>query len=164
MFPALLAAIALTVPPGFREAPQFEPAASFVAAKPVHVYCALTAAVINATVGANASDVQGATPVIGGNVIYLSPLTCAFLNAWRNGKKPKNLYGVAGSLQTLAHESEHAKGIPDETDADCASLKWMVPMTRKFFPLRKRITMHNLMAIAWEMHYAKAPEYREHPC
>lgn len=152
------------VPAGFKEAPQFEPAASFVAGKPVRIYCAPTQAAINATVGPEAVNVQGAT-YIGGDDTYLSPQTCGFLNAWLRGKKPSNLYGVAGSLQTLAHEAELAKGIDDETNADCASLKTMVPMVTRYFPLKKRITMHDLMALAWQIHYAKDQSvYGTHPC
>jgi hypothetical protein len=36
------AALALVVPAGFREAPALEPAASYVAGKPVQVWCGVT--------------------------------------------------------------------------------------------------------------------------
>lgn len=152
------------VPAGFRLNVRLAPAASFVAGKPVSVYCAPNAAAMNALAGPGAYDTQGYTPVIGGNVIYLSSLTCSYLDAWLNGKKPGNLYGVAGSMQTIAHEAEHTTGIRDETDADCASLKAMVPMVTRFFPLKKRITMHDLMGLAWLGHDHTPAVYREHAC
>lgn len=152
------------VPAGFTLNPTLSKPAAFVAGKPVTVYCAPSAAAIDLTVSSSAQNVQGVTPVVGGNVIYLSPLTCSFANAWLAGKKPKNLYGVAVALQTIAHEAEHTAGISDETDADCASLKAMPAMVLKFFPLRGRETLHRMMADAWTAHGTKSAVFKEHAC
>lgn len=130
------------------------------------VYCAKTIGTLeamNEAAAATVPDLQGLAPV-GGSVVYLSPLTCAYLDAWQNGKKVKNLYGIAGSLLTLAHESEHAKGVADETDADCAALHAMPRMVTRYFPLRKRESLHDLMFDAWRGHSTKAAIYQTHPC
>jgi hypothetical protein len=153
-----------TVPPGFKANPRLSKPVTWIAGHPVTAYCAPTAAAMNALVSPTAKNVQGATPVIGGNVINLSPLTCAYLTAWLNGKKPSNLYGVAGSMETLAHESELAKGISDETSATCAGLKAMPSMVTKFFPLKRRMTLHAVMAYAYELWNAQGPSYHAHPC
>lgn len=164
VFAALVATLVLAAPPGFKANPRLSAPASFVAGKPVTAYCAPTAAAMNATVSPTAVDVQGATPIIGGNVIYLSPLTCAYLDAWLNGKKPSNLYGVGGSMETLAHESELARGITDETAATCAGLKAMPTMVTKFFAPKKRTTLHVLMGFATAYWNAQSDVYHAHPC
>lgn len=152
------------VPAGFVMSARLSAPASFVAGKPVSVYCAPTqAAIVAVSVGA-VSDALGVTPAIGAPVAYLSPQVCSFLNNWLSGKKPSNLYGLAGSIETLAHESEHMRGIRDETDADCAALRAMVPMVTRYFPLHGRTTMHKLMGDAWSFHSGSSAEYTAHPC
>lgn len=159
-----VAASAVAAPPGFWESARLTPAASFVAGKPVKVYCASTQAAINATVSSTATSVLGATPVIGGDQIYLAPIVCAYLNAWLNGKRIANLYGVAGALETIAHEAELAAGVNDETTATCLGLKAMPQMVMRFFPLRKRESLHNLMGDAYQFWSTQGDAYHAHAC
>lgn len=151
-------------PPGFWENKRLEPAASFVAGKPATVYCAYKQATIDAAVSATATNTVGATPVIGGGVIYISPAACAYLNAWLNGRKVANLYGVAVSMETLAHEAELAGGVADETTATCVGLKRMPQMVTRFFPLKKRESLHDLMADAYDAWAQQSSAYHAHPC
>lgn len=152
-------------PTGFWANKRLTPAASFVSGKPVVVYCANTQAALEALAASadTVPDLQGLATV-GGDAIYLSPLTCAYLDAWLNGRNVKNQYGVAGSMLTLAHEAEHTHGVSDETDTDCAALYAMPQMVVKFFPLLKRESLHDLMFDAWRGHSTKPPQYQTHPC
>lgn len=151
-------------PAGFWTNGKLAPAASWVAGKQVTVYCASTVDALKSTVvGEAIPDLQG-TAIAGDSVINLSPLTCSYLDAWMNGKKVKNLYGVAGSMLTLAHEAEHAKGMSDETDTDCAALHALPRMVAKFMPLRQRETLHDLMFDAWRGHSTKSAAYQTHAC
>jgi hypothetical protein len=156
-------AVAATPPPGFKANVRLSKPATWIAGKRVLVYCAPTQAAINATVSPTATNVQGST-FPGGDNIFLSPLTCAYLDAWLNGKTPSNLYGVAGSMETLAHESELAKGIGDETSATCAGLKAMPSMIGKFFPLNRRMTLHDAMGYAYELWNNQDSSYHAHAC
>jgi hypothetical protein len=156
-------AVAATPSPGFRPNVRLSKPATWIAGHKVTAYCAPTQAAVNALVSPTATEVQGATPVIGGNIINLSPLTCAFLDAWLNGKKPSS-YAVGAAMQVLAHESELAKGVNDETSATCAGLKVMPRMVTKFFPLKKRETLHNLMGYAYDYWNSQSAVYHAHPC
>jgi hypothetical protein len=158
------AASAGAAPPGFWRSARLAPAATFVAGKPVAVYCAPTQAAINQTVSADATSVLGATPMIGSNEIYLAPITCAYLNAWLNGKKVANLYGVAVAMETLAHEAELARGSGDETTATCLGLRAMPKMVTKFFPLKKRESLHDLIGDAYSFWETQSSLYHAHSC
>lgn len=152
------------VPAGFTLDAPFSAAASFVAGKPDSVYCAPTQAAIVAVSAGEVPDVLGVTPTVGGTVIFLAPKVCVLLHQWEAGKKPSNLYGVAVSIETVAHEAEHTTGIRDETDADCAALKVMPAVALKFFPTRGRETLHRMMADAWKSHTTAPRIYRAHAC
>lgn len=158
------AASAGAAPSGFQQSARLAPAATYVAGKPVAVYCAPTQAAINATVSADATSVLGATPTIGGSDIYLAPTVCAYLNAWLNGKKVANLYGVAAAMETLAHESELARGVDDETTATCLGLRAMPRMVTTFFPLKKRESLHDLMSDAYRFWGTQSSLYHAHSC
>jgi hypothetical protein len=146
-------------------------AESFVAGKPVTSYCAPTQAALAALVDPSFAGVgqttQGATP-IGGSWSGFSPTVCNFTRLWNSGKlvtrKPVNLLTVASAILTVAHEGELAKGISDETDADCAALSELPQLVARFFPLHKRETMHAFMADAWEIHGLSPSIYHSHAC
>jgi hypothetical protein len=159
------------VPPGFVANAALSKAETFVAGKPVATYCAPTEAAIAATVdptlNVEGEAIQGST-VIGSATSYFSPTVCNFTRLWLNGRlvtrKPVNLLTVAMAVLTVAHEGELAKGVSDETDADCAALKALPQLVAKFFPLKKRETLHDFMADAWEVHGLSPAIYREHAC
>lgn len=152
------------VPAGFKANVRLSKPVTWIAGHLVTAYCAPTQAAINAAVSPTATSVAGATPVIGGKVIYLSPLTCAYLAAWLNNKNPSNTYGIGESMETLAHEAELAKGISDETSATCAGLKIMPSMIAKFFPLKGRQSLHILMGYAYDAWNGQSAVYHAHPC
>lgn len=161
---AVVAAAGAETPAGFWQSTRLAPPVSFVAGKPVNVYCAKTQATINQTVSADATNILGATPTIGGNEVYLAPIACAYLNAWLNGKRVANLYGVAAAMETLAHEAELARGVNDETSATCLGLRAMPKMVTKFFPLKKRESLHDLMNDAYNAWATQSAVYHAHPC
>lgn len=160
----ITAGSASAAPPGFWTNTRLAKAASWVAGKPVTVDCAFTQAAINKTVSATAADILGATPTIGDGEIYLAPVTCGYLDAWLNGRKPANLYGVAVSLETLAHEAELARGVADETSATCAGLKTLPQMVTRFFPLKKRESLHDVIGDAYRFWGTQSSVYHAHPC
>lgn len=158
-------------PAGFVANASLSNAEAFVAGKPVAAFCAPTEAALAATVdpsyNVEGQAIQGST-VVGGGMSFFSPTVCTFLRLWMNGKlvtrKPINLLTVAMAALTVAHEAELAKGISDETDADCAALKTLPSLVSKFFPLRKRETLHAFMADATEIHTLSPAIYRTHTC
>jgi hypothetical protein len=149
-------------PPRFWANARLSKPASWFASKPVTVYCAPTQAAINQTVSPTATNVLGSTNP-GGDNIYLAPLTCAYLDAWLNGKKVV-LYNFAVSLETLAHEGELAAGISDETTATCKAIPKIPRLVAKFFPLRKRESLHDLMGDVHDVWMSQSPVYHAHPC
>lgn len=161
---AVLSGAAVAAPAGFWVNTKLANPAAFVAGKPLAVECASTQAAINETVSPTAANVLGATPVIGGGEVYLAPVVCAYLDAWLNGKKVANLYGVAVSMETLAHEAELARGIADETSATCAGLKAMPQMVTRFFPLKKRESLHDVIGDAHRFWATQGPAYHAHAC
>jgi hypothetical protein len=162
---ALTAATAASAAPtGFKAMPRLAAPVSSIAGKPVTAYCAPTQAAINQTVSPTATNILGATPTIGGSEIYLSPLVCANLIAWQKGSHRIVLYSFALSIETLAHEAELAAGISDETTATCKAIPKIPRLIAKFFPLRKRESLHDLMG---DVHYfwmSQSPVYHAHPC
>jgi hypothetical protein len=146
-------------PVGFRDTPRLEAAASWVAGKPVHVWCA-TSQSVWATAAANGglTDTAGFVMQVGGSDEYLSTRTCAALNAYLN-RRGVDEYDLARRLLVLAHESEHLHGIADESEADCAALRAMPTMIRRWFPPRRGYALHDVMAYAWDAHQREPAAY-----
>src|SRR5262245_58604727 len=96
---ALMLAPAGFAAAGAREAPALEPAASWVAGKPVRVYCDQSLALTTET----------GMAVVGGSDVRLAPIVCADLRATLAGRWTAAV-GPSASLLTLAHEAEHAQG------------------------------------------------------
>lgn len=159
-------ASAAGAPAGFWTNTRLSKPASWVAGKPVTVYCARTQAAIDATVdpsyNTEGQPIQGST-VPGGDEIDLSPLTCAYLDAWLNGRRVV-LYNFAVAVETLAHEGELASGISDETTADCKAIPRIPRLVTRFFPLRKRETLHDLMGDVHDAWMSQPAIYHAHPC
>lgn len=156
-------ASAVAAPSGFWLNKRLSPPASYVAGKPVDVYCAYKQATIDNTVSPTATNVAGATPVIGGGAIYLSPLTCAFLGAWMNGRNV-DLYNFAVAIETLAHEGELAAGVDDETTATCKGIPKIPELVARYFPLKKRESLHDLMGDVHDVWMNQGDVYHAHPC
>src|SRR4051812_46498439 len=121
MLTTALTVIVLAAPVGFREAPKLEPAASYVAGKPVQVLCAVDQAAwdayLAAQYGAGTSNIGGAT-VVGSSLVSVDPKVCRYLEG--NIRKPASqpLLQLGAAMQILVHESLHARGEADEARTD----------------------------------------------
>lgn len=143
---ALVAAAALAVLPGFREAPSLEPAASYVAGKPVLVY-----------VGGAYGEGGHAYP--GSSEVYIDETTFAALRAALAHRTFYEDY-VAASLLVLAHEAVHASGVADESQTECAALARLPGMASRFFGFRTWRARHDLMDLAWGSHRGLPQDYQ----
>lgn len=121
MVAVLVAAVALTVPAGFVENAKLDARASWVAQKPVAVYCARTDAdwaAFLSSVNDTVTDANGVTITVGGTEAYLSARTCYPLLA-RLRKHPFSLLALGAAVEVVAHESFHMRGVVDEGQAEC---------------------------------------------
>lgn len=159
------AAIAGT-PSGFYEAKVLEPAASFVAGKPVVVYCAQTEAgwraFLDATgragIDATGSGVVGSA-VVGSSELQLAPEVCAWLRLALRQQLPATV-GVAASIQAFTHEAIHDRGERDEGVTDCAAMHEMPRVAARFFRFPAGKRLRSLMAVAWRWHARVPAVYR----
>lgn len=122
---ALVAALAFAAPAAagpMRRSVPLERAASFVATKPVQVECA--------PLGENA----GLT-VPGSSLVTLDSVYCVELERWLRGK-PVSLMRLAIDIDTLVHESIHARGEVDEGKTDCEAYHRAPAIAARFFGIR----------------------------
>jgi hypothetical protein len=87
--------------------------------------------------------IQGFAPY-GGNVVFVSPTICEALWATVDPGGPggyldSGMSFFARALLVLIHEAEHAKGIVNEAEAECAALPLVVPMAVKHFGVPQTI-------------------------
>ena len=162
MIATLLAAAALTLPSGFYEAKALEPAASYVAGKPAHIYCALTAPSWNdysqatgAADGANAL-----TPTVGGAESMIRGDVCADLRAQLAHPGKASTFGFASALLILVHESIHQRGSADEGQTECAAIHEMPRVAVRFFHVKAGKQLRAVMALAWQSHRMKPAVYQ----
>lgn len=121
----------------------------------------LAAIIVAAIIGHPAPTTCDLTDGHGGYVdpagaVHLAPLTCAGLSRYASDRM------LALSIFTVAHESQHAKGISDEHQADCAALPLVAPLARRYFhagPARAT----RLAAVARAFHASLPPPYAG-PC
>jgi hypothetical protein len=133
------------VPAGFVESKPLEPAASYVARKPVAVQCASSVASWTEWVASNGGSSANGSAQPGDTVMYLSPQVCSYLRGWQRGR-PVALVSLGPSLLVLTHEAVHLRGLSDEGTVDCDATHEMVAVAQRFFGIRSRATMHELMA------------------
>lgn len=149
-------------PQGFVANPMISTAGSFVAGKSVTDWCGTNVVAFEAAAqSATGADLGGwidgwAQP--NGDAAYLHPDVCSTLTRWNAGRRvdPDKL---AEALLTVAHESEHLAGVTDESVADCKALASLPAMINRFFPLRRRVSMHVLMGDAWDVHDGAPQQY-----
>lgn len=148
-------------PAGFTANVKLSAAASWVAGKPVTDYCASSAALfLSASAKATGVDNPYASgySTVGATNSFLHPTICETLAKWTDGKKVDlDLLGAA--LLTVGHEAELLSGVSDESIADCKALAAMPKMIAKFFPLKKRATLHVVMRDAWDVHDGEPDVY-----
>jgi hypothetical protein len=94
--------------------------------------------------------------------------TCAELDALAEGRRRGVVSGAAGSalamaVDTVTHESFHLRGIMDEADAECHSLKAMVGTAQKLGATPEQALA--LQALEYRENYPRFPDrYRTPPC
>jgi hypothetical protein len=159
----LVAALLLTLPPGFREAPKLEAAAAFVAGKPAHVFCANTFSDwAQAVADAYGPGVNvNAYSTIGGSETYLpAGFVCALPIAAVAGQKVDLSGPLAGYLLTLVHEAIHQRGVADEGQTECAAMHELPRVAVRFFHVKAGKQLRALMAQAWAAHRRKSAAYQ----
>lgn len=163
MLVALVAAATLFVaPPGFTEAKVLEPAASYVAGKPVHVYCART----DLDLREYTQQMYGGNPgyevglaLPGQNAALLGQSQCYPLIDQLH-KRKDDRYDLAESILTLVHESVHLRGVTDEGQTECSAMHEMPRVAVKFFHVKPGKQLRALMSDAWSAHRAKPAVYQ----
>lgn len=150
----------VAAPVGFHEARSLEPAASYVARKPVKVWCANTGATWARYVGsADPADTLGET-VPGSDALRLHPNVCAVFARFEGGSlTPQTLPGYATAIETLTHEAIHARGETDEGVTDCDAIHEMPGVAVRFFHVKAGKHLRALMAAAWREHRTKPAAY-----
>lgn len=155
----LLVAVALLVVPVAqadvsRVSSRLEPAASYVAGKPVTVLCGTDATGWRALQDEYLRRADGTIDqalgfaAVPGNVIYLSPQTCLSLEGHDRGvEAPFVRFSIA--LRVLVHEAIHSRGELDEAVTDCLAFRQMAAIGIRFFGYRARSkALHDMMAEA----------------
>lgn len=168
----LLVAVALLVVPVAsasdvaRVSYRLEPAASWVAGKPVAVMCGQDASgwrsLQEEFLRHDDGTVDQALGFAGAGsaVIYLSPQTCLSLEGHDRGiEAPFARFST--SLRVLTHEAIHARGETDEGVTDCLALRQMAAVGIKFFGFKSRsAALRSLMAEAVRFHRLDSARYR----
>lgn len=155
--------------------PFYNRAASAVAGKDVTARCwsgrdwhHLTAETdaIAATKRYGRPDVSGFAQV-GGSTVNLSPVVCSYLDQIALGGfeaisgPPTELY-AGWSLDTLAHESEHARGSRNEARTECYAIQ-MIPTVARVLGLTPR-QGRILTEDVWRQYPHEAPGYSTPAC
>jgi hypothetical protein len=163
MLLALAALIAAVAPVGFHGSPRLAPAASFVAGKPVTVWCADTQYDWNGyldSVYGNHDTVSGST-YPGSSDERLSPEVCATLTPAAKATKPVAPTARLGAaILVVTHESIHARGEADEGVTDCAAFHEMPRVAVKFFHVRSGKDLRRLMSYVVAYRSTSAPQFR----
>lgn len=135
-----------------------EQPASYVAGKPVVVYCAKTRAAwreLTISVGAQPAA-DGFVDAVGGATVNLRDDVCLTLLR-RMNRKVVTLPQLANPLLTLVHESAHLRGLSNEGETDCDALSRIPDVGGRFFCVQNT---RLLSAWALNAHRHKPPEYQ----
>lgn len=152
-------ALVLGAYPGTHEEPRLEAAASYVAGKPVSVWCAdsreaWTALVVPFGGSPNANGFS----FVGGTEAYFSVPVCDELLEW-----PRTSLGRG--VLTLSHEATHLRGVRDESATECAALAFVPAVasgwyvTRDYFENMTPWVLRDVVDAAWASHRALPPAY-----
>ena len=163
MLVALVAAAVLSgAPPNFTEAKVLEPAASYVAGKPVSVYCARTDLDLREYAQSAyglAANFELGFAVVGSDSIYLGQSVCWPLLDFLKHRKV-TYAEVASALQALVHEAIHARGERDEGVTECDAMHETPRVAVRFFKLKPGKRLRAFMAEAWSAYDALQPQYQ----
>jgi hypothetical protein len=148
-------------PAGFREAVKLEPAASFVAGKPVQVACAKGGLEWVQFIRPLYGNVNpGGATAPGSTLIHLSPTVCRYLEAQLRKPTKKPGEAFAGSLLTIVHEAIHARGERDEGTTDCAAVHESPRVAVRYFHVRSGRQLRGMMALMWQYRAESPPDLR----
>jgi hypothetical protein len=112
--------------------PLFNRVASFIARRPVVVHCwaaadwrRLNLESARATAEPDDPDVDGMTIPTGAPTVEIAPDICSWLDGIALGSVPEGdrLDDAANAVDTLAHESNHARGVSNEARAECEAIQ-----------------------------------------
>jgi hypothetical protein len=113
-------------PPGFAEAPPLERAASYMAGRPVQVWCAVDLNVWRATDLDRAGAPGYAIPAYGQT--FLRPSVCKALL-----RPPTAALSFGSALLVLVHEATHLTGLLDEYKTECVARKRLADTAIRFY-------------------------------
>lgn len=152
---AFTAAAQADPPAGFYESRLLEPAASFVAGKPVKVWCATSQYDWLRFLTATGRTEANGSAVPGSAELKLSPVVCQNLRL-KLARKAVRAAVLGPSLLTLVHESIHDRGTVDEGQTDCNAVHEMPRVAVKFFNVKSGKDLRTVMAATWA-YRAKSP-------
>lgn len=164
MLAVLLAATAAPVqaaPVGFRESARLQPIAAGLAERPVFVRCATSESAWAAMLAPwdLPAGVDALTfPDNAGS--YLAPRTCRELEGWLRGKSAPTPQRLGVVVLSLVHETMHLRGVDPEAEAECAALRAMPAVLRRWFGIKRAVTLRAVMNAAWANHRTKPVAYR----
>ena len=157
----LLLALMVPTPEGFRESVRLEPISSAVSGKPTFVLCARTDSAWQAKLSPwpylRAADAITFHDEDGS---YFARLTCQRLEGWLRGKNAPTPAELGRAVLSLVHEANHVRGVIDESDADCAALRQMPAVLKRWFGIKRAKTLRAVMNAAWADHRAAPAVYR----
>lgn len=145
---------------GFYRARVLEPAAGYVAGKPVEVWCAAATSGWRAFVTAKlgAGTLANGWTVAGTSSIYLSADVCPPLRGALRGE-PQYVPALAATIEAITHEAIHDRGELDEGVTDCDAMHEMPGVAVRFFHVKPGRPLRALMVAAWVYHREQPPEY-----
>lgn len=144
---------------GFYESRVLEPAASYVAKKPVKVWCAKTTAAWRAwSVAVDLTDGANGSAAVGGTAMHLSHAACPSLRGAAIGI-PQYSPTLSATIGGLTHEAIHLRGERDEGVTDCAAMHEMPRVAVLFFGIKPGRQLRELMADAWDYHRSQSAQY-----
>lgn len=133
--------------PGFRESVRLSPRASAIVGKPVRVYCTGDRELWASTSindGGTARD-RGIASIDHGEM-FLAPWVCQSLERWLRGKPVPLKDFAADGLGTLIHESLHLRGIDDEHEAECGTVREAARWARELFGVKRSGTLGRVVS------------------
>jgi hypothetical protein len=156
----VLAPMARAALPGVHQETKLEAAASFVAGKPVSVYCGDDAAgwanaIAAAFAGFPSPGPLGGFAIYRENTEYLSPRNCGGVLESASRASPA-AFGPA--LFALIHEAVHLSGVTDEWAADCTALSDTWSVAWIYFAVRQP-ELSRVHEFALRAHLAQPAEY-----
>lgn len=133
-----------------REARSLEPAASFVAKKPVMVWCSP----LTSKTGEHGLATAGDT------ALFLDKPACDALLAGLAPRSSVYLPTLASVIAILVHEAIHLRGETDEGVTECAAMHETPGVAVRFFHIKPGKQLRALMAGAWEGYRVEPAVYR----